>query len=173
MLPPTTLTWQVSSHLLISSQILQYFAKRQISGIILENTFISLPRLIPSLMPWIPPLLLPVLLTERWDTDKLMPLIPSTTPMLMLSGLKDELVLPSHMAHLRDLRRSQLSAKSTGLNGVRDAVQGETESTEKDAGETKLRWAEFPLGGHNDTCMIPDYWKAVGEWLRDEFSLDF
>ena len=85
--------------------------------------------------------------------------------MLMLSGLKDELVLPSHMAHLRDMRQRQQDRE--GL-GDKEEIKGE-----KEGKGAKLRWTEFPLGGHNDTCTIPDYWKEIGEWLKEEFDLDF
>jgi hypothetical protein len=93
----------------------------------------------------------------------------------MLSGLKDELVLPSHMAHLRDMRRDQVSRTDKGLEGLSELLS-EKPSTGANgvaAEKAKLRWAEFPLGGHNDTCLIPDYWKEIGEWLKEEFSLDF
>ena len=115
-------------------------------------------------MPWIPTILLPILLTERWDTEKLMHLVPASTPMLMLSGLRDELVPPSHMVYLRDMRRSQAAKAEDTL--------GEKDRDEKGKSTAKLRWAEFPLGSHNDTCLIPDYWKEIKEWLVDEFGLD-
>lgn len=74
--------------------------------------------------------------------------------MLMLSGQKDELVPPSHMRELRRIREGQ-------------SVSGEKgEGDKKGAG--RVRWREYPLGGHNDTCLIPDYWKDIGEWIRKE-----
>lgn len=67
-----------------------------------------------------------------------MPKVPSSTPMLFLSGKRDALVPPSQMRALRDLR-----------------------------GEGKARWREFD-GEHNDTCLIPEYWEEVGKWLCEE-----
>lgn len=68
--------------------------------------------------------------------------------MLMLSGKKDELVPPAHMMELRRIREK-------GKEG------------EKGEGG-KVRWREFYNGGHNDTCLISDYWKEIEEWIKEE-----
>lgn len=67
--------------------------------------------------------------------------------MLMLSGGRDELVPPSHMRELRRIRERTLEEK--GERG-------------------RVRWREFPLGGHNDTCLIPDYWREIAAWIKEE-----
>lgn len=67
--------------------------------------------------------------------------VPATTPMLMISGTKDELVPPSQMVQLKELREAQ---------------------------KGKLRW-KLVEGGHNDTFMGKGYWEEVALWLRDEF----
>ena len=108
---------------------------------IVENTFVSLQALIPSILPQLPRWLLPVLLTERWDATLTMPKIPPTTPMLFLSGKRDGLVPPSQMKKLKTLR-----------------------------GEGMSRWREFD-GEHNDTCLIPEYWEEIGKWLREEVEM--
>ncbi|WVR05356.1 hypothetical protein IAU60_002370 [Kwoniella sp. DSM 27419] len=112
-----------------------------VSGVIVENTFLSLPSLVPMVMPQIPKFLLPVLLTELWDANHAMPLIPSTTPVLMIAGKNDELVKPGQMTALRELRPK--------------------------GGRTKYVELE---GGHNDTCLIPAYWEIVTEWLKVEIE---
>ncbi|KAK8858520.1 hypothetical protein IAR55_002747 [Kwoniella newhampshirensis] len=116
--------------------------KDSVSGLILENTFLSLRTLIPLILPQIPKVLLPILLTEHWDAHKTMTLIPATTPILFLAGRQDELVKPSQMIALRHLR---------------------------DGGRT--RWREFD-GGHNDTCLVPGYWEEIGQWLKEEIEDD-
>ena len=63
--------------------------------------------------------------------------------MLMISGSKDELVPPSQMVQLKELR-------------------------EKEGG--KLRW-KLVEGGHNDTFMSKGYWEEVADWLNTEFNL--
>ncbi|WVW82823.1 hypothetical protein I302_104835 [Kwoniella bestiolae CBS 10118] len=113
-----------------------------VSGIILENTFLSLPSLIPLVLPQLPKFLLPILLTEHWDAHHTMPLIPSTTPMLMIAGKNDDLVKPPQMIALRHLR--------AGAGG-------------------QLKWKELD-GGHNDTCLQPEYWGIIGEWMKDEIE---
>ncbi|WWC60875.1 uncharacterized protein I303_103451 [Kwoniella dejecticola CBS 10117] len=111
-----------------------------VSGIILENTFLSLTSLIPLVLPQLPRFLLPILLTEHWDAHHTMPLIPSTTPILMIAGKNDELVKPPQMVALRHLREA---------NGG------------------QVKWKELD-GGHNDTCLQPAYWGIIGDWLNEE-----
>ncbi|WWC69226.1 uncharacterized protein I206_103163 [Kwoniella pini CBS 10737] len=111
-----------------------------VSGIILENTFLSLTSLIPLVLPQLPKFFLPILLTEHWDAHHTMPLIPSTTPILMIAGKNDELVKPPQMIALRHLR-----AENGG----------------------QVKWKELE-GGHNDTCLQPPYWGIIGDWLNEE-----
>ena len=66
-----------------------------ISGVILENTFTSIRKLVPFIMPvakWIAPLC-----HQTWKSDEVMPKITNKgIPILFLSGLKDEIV-PAEM----------------------------------------------------------------------------
>nr|ODN94582.1 BEM46 family protein [Cryptococcus depauperatus CBS 7855] len=109
-----------------------------VAGVIVENTFLSLQTLIPLVLPQLPKILLPILLTEHWDAHDTMPNIPSTTPVLFLAGRRDELVKPSQMIALRGLRA-----------------------------EGRTRWRDFD-SEHNDTCVQPEYWEEIGKWLREE-----
>lgn len=111
-----------------------------VSGVILENTFMSLTSLVPHVMPALPQLLVSVLLSERWDASKTLPLIPAKTPILFLSGRQDGLVPPAQMKALRALREKR--------GGV-------------------FTWREFD-GTHNDTYMAPAYWIEIAQWLQDE-----
>ncbi|WVF71946.1 hypothetical protein IAT40_006756 [Kwoniella sp. CBS 6097] len=114
----------------------------QITGVIVENTFFSLSTLIPLVLPQIPRFLLPILLTEHWDAQQTIPLIPSTTPFLMISGKQDDLVKPSQMVSIRHVREQ---------NGGR------------------VQWFSLD-GGHNDTCLQPGYWGIIGDWLKVEIE---
>lgn len=89
-------------------------------------------------MPQIPKFTLPFLLTEKWDAAKALPHIPATTPILFLSGRRDELVPPAQMKALRQLRT-----------------------------EGKARWREFE-GSHNDTFLAKGYWDEVALWMKEE-----
>jgi abhydrolase domain-containing protein 13 len=59
-----------------------------IVGLILENTFLSMRKLIPSVIP--PAKYLTLLCNQVWPSDSLMPTIK--VPVLFLSGLQDEIV---------------------------------------------------------------------------------
>ncbi|BEI88559.1 uncharacterized protein CcaverHIS019_0112770 [Cutaneotrichosporon cavernicola] len=113
-----------------------------VSGVIIENTFVSLASLVPHVMP-VPPILVNLLLSERWDAAKALPKIPKSTPILFLSGRRDELVPQAQMLALRELRLRQGG---------------------------KCCWREFPHGTHNDTYVAPAYWDEIGDWLRKEIE---
>ncbi|KAK1755129.1 protein bem46 [Echria macrotheca] len=74
-------------------------AREDISGLILENTFLSMRKLIPSIMP--PAKYLALLCHQIWPTDSLIPNVK--VPILFLSGLQDEIVPPIHMKRLYDM----------------------------------------------------------------------
>lgn len=60
-----------------------------IAGLILENTFLSMRKLIPSVVP--PAKYLTLLCHQVWPSDSLLPSI-TKVPTLFLSGLQDEIV---------------------------------------------------------------------------------
>lgn len=93
-------------------------------------------------MPRLPSVVLPILLTERWDSYASVSHIPTNLPVLLMSGLQDKIVPPSEMKRLRTLR-------------------------EKSGG--KMRWKEFDAE-HNDTILAKGYWEEVRDWLIDEFE---
>lgn len=60
-----------------------------IKGLILENTFLSIAKMIPNVMP-AAKLLIP-LCHEHWKSEEMLPQI-TDVPILFLSGLRDEIV---------------------------------------------------------------------------------
>lgn len=68
-----------------------------IKGLILENTFLSIAKMIPSVMPAAK--LLTPLCHEYWRSEIELPKI-TDVPILFLSGLNDEIVPPAHMKDL-------------------------------------------------------------------------
>lgn len=72
-----------------------------IDGIIVENTFLSIPKVIPYMLPYLK--LFTKFCHEIWNSEKDIEKINSFTPFLFLSGLKDEKVPPDHMKKLYDL----------------------------------------------------------------------
>ncbi|ORY65985.1 Alpha/Beta hydrolase protein [Pseudomassariella vexata] len=71
-----------------------------IVGLILENTFLSMRSLIPSVIP--PAKYLTYLCHQVWPSETLI-LSITEVPILFLSGLQDEIVPPAHMRKLYEL----------------------------------------------------------------------
>lgn len=71
-----------------------------IVGLVLENTFLSMRKLIPSVIP--PAKYLTLLCHQVWPSDSTLPLV-TKVPVLFISGLQDEIVPPSHMRQLYEL----------------------------------------------------------------------
>ncbi|KAH8772259.1 BEM46 family protein-like protein [Hyaloscypha sp. PMI_1271] len=72
-------------------------------GLVLENTFLSMRKLIPSIIP--PAKYLTILCHQVWASDSYLPSI-TEVPILFLSGLHDEIVPPSHMRRLYEICQS-------------------------------------------------------------------
>ncbi|KAF2134285.1 alpha/beta-hydrolase [Dothidotthia symphoricarpi CBS 119687] len=105
-----------------------------IAAIILENTFTSLRKLIPTAFP--PARFLAPLCHQIWPSEETLPQI-TKVPILFLSGLKDEIVPPSHMSRLFQVCKA-----------------------------TKV-WKELPNGTHNDTVAEPGYFQHIGQFLSE------
>lgn len=71
-----------------------------IAGLILENTFLSMRKLIPQILP--PAKYLTLLCHQVWASDSIIQSI-TEVPILFLSGLQDEIVPPPHMRSLYEL----------------------------------------------------------------------
>ncbi|KAI7874448.1 alpha/beta-hydrolase, partial [Lichtheimia hyalospora FSU 10163] len=106
------------------------------AGLIVENTFLSVPKLIPHVLPVLRHFTF--LCHQHWTSENSVRRI-TKTPVLFLSGACDELVPPTHMRKLHDQCGSRCG---------------------KD-------WKQFPNGMHNDTCMQPGYFTAIGEFLQN------
>ncbi|KAH7921997.1 alpha/beta-hydrolase [Leucogyrophana mollusca] len=125
----------------------------KIAALILENTFTNLPRLVPNALPLLSPL--SFLCHQKWDSASKIPLIPRTTPILMLSGVKDEVVPREHMQELWEIVSRRQGAKA------RDEVQ----TQDAEIGRGKSKYIEFERGTHNDTCVQHGYWNAVTDFV--------
>ena len=117
----------------------------QIRAIILENTFLSLPRLVPSAFPILGPF--SSLCHQKWDSASKVPLIPRDTPILMLSGVRDEVVPNQHMKELWEIvQKRTLAGKGS---------ETETEQEGKTVHEARGRggyskFIEFEQGTHSE-----------------------
>jgi len=76
-----------------------------ITALIIENTFLSLPRLIPTAMPWLGPF--SFLCHEKWESYLKAPKLPPMIPVLMLGGARDDVVPRSQMQELWTIIRNR------------------------------------------------------------------
>ncbi|PIL27157.1 hypothetical protein GSI_10298 [Ganoderma sinense ZZ0214-1] len=134
-----------------------------IRALILENTFLSLPRLVPTALPVLGPFAF--LCHQKWDSASKVPLLPQETPMLLLSGVRDEVVPREHMQSLWELvqqrvagggarrprrtsrrRRMRSSRRTSACGALGRAIRGSLSSrrghttTRACSRDTGLRW---------------------------------
>lgn len=86
-----------------------------IAGVILENTFTSIRKLIPSAFP--PAKYISRLCHQLWPSDEILPQITAHIPMLFLSGLKDEIVPAPMMKTLYELCKARSKVWKTFPTG--------------------------------------------------------
>jgi len=77
----------------------------KVKGLILENTFTSIPDMVDVVMPWVAPMK-SLVLRIGWHSKARIPSI--TAPILFVSGRRDELVPPAHMDALLAAARTSL-----------------------------------------------------------------
>jgi len=78
---------------------------KQVHGLILENTFMSVSSMVDVLMPAVAPLK-DLVLRIKWDSDAKISSL--TQPILFISGDSDQLVPPQHMKTLHELATKSL-----------------------------------------------------------------
>ncbi|KAJ3057168.1 hypothetical protein HK097_011173 [Rhizophlyctis rosea] len=128
----------------------------RIHALIVENTFTSLRKLIPHVMPylkWVSPLC-----HQIWDTESAIQRV-TKLPILLLSGGRDELIPPAQMASLCRTAR----AARRGSSYVADVDEGV--EVEKDA--EGVRFVVFPNGTHNETCIHEGYFDEVKRFWNE------
>ncbi|TPX76202.1 hypothetical protein CcCBS67573_g02535 [Chytriomyces confervae] len=133
----------------------------RISAVIVENTFLSLPKLIPTVMPYLK--YFTFLCHQIWDSENAVKLIPPSVPMLFLSGGKDELIPQQHMVKLAQVARATRGkGKFAELRDSKSAGSGILARDSDD-----VRWVELPDGTHNDTCIQYGYFDELALFVRD------
>ncbi|CAE6468488.1 unnamed protein product, partial [Rhizoctonia solani] len=111
-----------------------------IAALIVENTFMTLPSLIPTVLPVAAPLAF--LCHQVWDSASAARNLPKSVPVLLLSGSQDELVPPSQVRGLFDILQ--------GGEGESNKDEGEDGKIVLQAAENKrlLMFKKFPNGHH-------------------------
>lgn len=138
-------------------------AKEMVAGVVLENTFLSIPKLIPRyvffffftilkcqffvafILTWLiqKNSVMPIarhvifLVDQIWNSEHTITQMPSSIPLLFMSGARDELVPPAHMAELYRLSPAR----------------------------TKIL-KSLPKGMHNTTVQQKNYFGYFGEFVR-------
>ena len=110
-----------------------------IRGIIVENTFTSIADMIGAVFPFLNfSVIKNFCLRLKWESHKWIQFIPC--PVLLISGLKDELVPPGHMKRLHELC---------------------------DANSVKSQLFTVENGTHNDTWVVggEPYWETQKSFL--------
>lgn len=111
----------------------------RVQGLILENSFLSIAKTVPHIFPLLK--YLTVFVHQKWDSERLVPAIPSTIPALLFSARKDEIVPPSHMDRIHQLLRAE--------------------------DKTMVRYED---SAHNDTVMQPEYWDKVHQFIQNKVN---
>lgn len=169
-----------------------------IDGIIVENAFQSLPRLLPHILPFLS--WASFLCYERWDNYKSIEMIlkkRKDLPVLFLSGAKDEVVPSGHMQELFEWMMARLcqgttesetdpllSSSGTGFN-ILDTMFSETMEYPTSNGvmnrvscwrskdpSLRKQMSIFQEGTHNDTAMQPGYLQTIHSFCSDHRLLN-
>ncbi|KAJ1342260.1 hypothetical protein BSLG_003183 [Batrachochytrium salamandrivorans] len=119
----------------------------KISALIIENTFLSLRKLIPHVMKFLRPFTF--LCHQIWDSESAIGKVVDV-PVLFLSGKRDELIPQQHMIQLH----ARIIRERTKANGRVDNMEFE----------------EFKDGGHNDTCIQEGYFEVIEKFFVKHFK---
>jgi len=148
----------------------------RVQGVILENTFLTMRKLIPNLLPWLGPFTF--LCHEKWESEK--ELLKFTykkkingteqfIPVLMLNSELDEIVPNKQFEEfckiLRNTRREASTQKEREIE-----ENGNTEPDTPDQilprEQYNVCWYRFDGVHHNDTCIHPEYYPCIKSWWR-------
>jgi len=138
----------VAIHLAKYAQQQQRLGTMQpLAGIIVENTFLSISKMVDHLMPYLSPFKF-LVLRINWDSSKLVSSIH--TPILYLSGASDELVPPFHMEQLYKL-----------------SMKGSNDSN-------CVRMHIIKDGTHNETWLQGGmlYWERIKSFMAEALSIE-
>jgi pimeloyl-ACP methyl ester carboxylesterase len=128
----------------VALQFASKTSKDFLKGVIAENTFTSISDMVGSVFPILNvSIVKKYFLRLRWETDKIIENIKC--PVMLISGLKDEIVPASQMAELHRICQEH---------------------------EIDVTWAPFAEGKHNDTWAVsgPEYWNRQREFITKNSS---
>ncbi|KAL1733980.1 Alpha/Beta hydrolase protein [Schizophyllum commune] len=124
----------------------------KISGLIIENTFLSLPAVVHD-WPYLGHLSWAV--HQRWNSAARIKHISRDVPICMMSGLSDTVVPPKHLKGLWEIAQGRGVEKGKGIS--EDEVDEEI--------PLKDEFHTFRFGHHHDTHEQPGYWKRIDGFM--------
>jgi len=123
--------------------IIRLHALSQISALIVENTFSSIPHMVRE---WPMGRFLSLLTTQKWLSAAKIAGIPPALPILMLSGLRDHVIPPSEMVELWKVSKVRRPKKNT--RWLWSALGGK-DNEEPPRQPEKDVFESFRRGGHS------------------------
>lgn len=111
-----------------------------IAGLILENTFISIPEMIPALVPALK--YLRFFSANKWESLKLIREKELKVPTLFSAAIRDEMVPHWHMIEL-------------------------FEAAKKKNPDLPISMYKYEAGGHMTLYLQPIYYVNMYTWLKD------
>ncbi len=132
---------------------------KDIDGMILENTFTSLPDVIPHILPSLS--LFKLLCVQRWNSLSIIHKINSDIPILFMSSGLDEIIPKLHMQLLYQ------KIANTSLVTVQEGLYDGTKWHKSSMTITsKHRFHYFPQGTHNELPMNPKFFSSWSDFLK-------
>mmetsp|Transcript_21360 Transcript_21360/g.35320 ORF Transcript_21360/g.35320 Transcript_21360/m.35320 type:complete len:393 (-) Transcript_21360:119-1297(-) len=109
----------------VAFHLAHYAEKHSIplAGLIVENTYLSISKMVDHLMPFVAPLK-SLVLRIGWNNEVIAPLL-TKTPVLYLAGAQDQLVPHSHMVELYQLSKQQTTSMAR-MHIVENGTHNET-----------------------------------------------
>ncbi|KAF5374465.1 hypothetical protein D9615_009083 [Tricholomella constricta] len=139
----------------------------KVSAVIISNTFTSIPDIVRR-WPYIG--IFSFICHQKWRSADKMHLIPATTPILMLSGRKDEVIPPELMDKLWRVAQRRGRRRRGYRSGVPWGTTAPTDKAKDTRGqETRPGGDVFvtiEAGTHNDTPDFLEYWAAIQDFVE-------
>ena len=138
---------------------LAYRRGEDVWALVIENTFLSIPRLIPDVMPrWMG--YLGWLCNQPWRSEDKIGQIKRTVNLLLIAGGKDELIPIYHMQGLwKKIARSEEEEEENWQSSISKNTRV------KDQQHRLLQFSILGPGTHNDTCALSEYYDCIRDFL--------
>jgi hypothetical protein len=134
--------------------ILHLYNFRQITALMIENTFTSVPDVLKKLPGIIGHLTF--LVTQKWYSAQKISHMPTTLPILMLSGICDTVIPPSHMAKLWEVASTRNPPSRLRSGTVPEYIPPQNDI-----------FQDFSYGQHSEFCLSPSLYFFLSVGLSD------